>query len=193
MLLRHTIRIKARHQRDRGALSAKHLQGYADMIDTIAELDRVRDACRRLVTTRSMMSAGAAVVPIPGADLVADVGLLTNLLPEISKRFGLDHDQVQKLEPHLAQQALVIASSLGNTMIGRMVTKRIVVALLRRIGARMAAASMAKFVPFAGSAVAATISFGAMKLIGNAHIEDCYKTAQALLPADQRALTNAKR
>ena len=47
------------------------------MIDTIAELDRVRDDCKRLVTTRSMLSAGAAVVPIPGADLVADIGLLT--------------------------------------------------------------------------------------------------------------------
>ena len=44
----------------------------------------------------------------------------------------------------------------------------------------------------AGSAVAATISFGAMKLVGNSHVEDCYKTALALLPADQRALANAK-
>jgi len=86
----------------------------------------------------------------------------------------------------------VMASSLGNTMIGRMVTKRIVVALLRRVGARIAVGSMAKFVPFAGSAVAATISFGAMKLVGNSHVEDCYKTALALLPADQRALVNAK-
>jgi len=31
--------------------------------------------------------------------------------------------------------------------------------------------------------VAAGISFGAMKLVGNAHSEDCYKTARALLPA----------
>ncbi len=161
------------------------------MIQTRTELDRVRDECRRLVTTRSMVSAGAAVVPMPGADLVADVGLLTNLLPQISTRFGLDHDSVQKLEPQIAQQALVIATSLGNTMIGRMVTKRIVIALLRRVGVRMATASMAKFVPFAGSAVAATISFGAMKLIGNAHVEDCYKTALALLPADQKALPAA--
>jgi hypothetical protein len=130
--------------------------------------------------------------PRYGADIVADIGLLTKLLPEISKRFGLDHEQVQKLEPQLAQQALVMASSLGNTMIGRMVTKRIVVALLRRVGARVAVGSMAKFVPFAGSAVAATISFGAMKLVGNSHVEDCYKTALALLPADQRALVNAK-
>ena len=62
----------------------------------------------------------------------------------------------------------------------------------RRVGARVAVGSMAKFIPFAGSAVAATISFGAMKLVGNSHVEDCYKTALALLPANQRALANAK-
>lgn len=160
------------------------------MITSIAELDRIRDECRRMVTKRSVMSAGAAVVPMPGVDIVADIGLLTTLLPEISKRFELDHDQVQKLEPLMAQQVLVMASSMGNTIIGRMVTRRLVTALLKRIGVRMATASVAKYVPFIGSAVAATISFGAMKLVGNAHIEDCYKTAQALI-AQPSALPSA--
>lgn len=158
------------------------------MITSLAELDRIRDETRRLVTNRSLMSAGAAVVPIPGADLVADIGLLTTLLPKISERFQLDHEQVQKMEPHLAQQVFVVASSMGNNMIGRMVTKRIVASLLRRIGTRLAVGSVAKFVPFAGSVVAASISFGAMKLVGNAHIEDCYKTAKALIDTSPRIL-----
>jgi uncharacterized protein (DUF697 family) len=153
------------------------------MITRLEDLERVRTECRALVTKRSLVSAGAAVVPVPGIDLVADVGLLTSLLPQISAKFELDHDQVQKLEPKIAQQVLVMASSMGNNVIGRTVTKRIVTSLLRRVGARVAAGSVAKFVPFIGSAVAAGISFGAMKLVGNAHIEDCYKTARALLPA----------
>ncbi len=152
------------------------------MITSATELDRIRDECRRMVTKRSLVSAGAAVVPVPGVDIVADIGLLTTLLPEISKRFALDHDQVQKLEPLMAQQVLVMASSMGNTIIGRMVTRRLVTALLKRIGVRVATASVAKYVPFIGSAVAATVSFGAMKLVGNAHIDDCHKTALALIP-----------
>jgi len=157
------------------------------MITSLADLDRIRDECRSLVTNRALMSAGAAVVPIPGMDLVADIGLLTTLLPQISERFDLDHAQVEKMDPHLAQQVFVMASSMGNTMIGRMVTKRVVTMLLRRIGARLAVGSVAKFVPFAGSALAASISFGAMKLVGNAHIEDCYKTARTLIePAPTR-------
>lgn len=151
------------------------------MISSLTELDRVRAECRKLVTKRSFMAAGAAVVPIPGADIVADISLLTTMLPEISKRFELDHEQVEKLEPHVAEKILVMASSMGNNLTGRAVTKRIVTALLRRVGKRIAAASIAKYVPLAGSGIAAAIGFGAMKLVGNSHIDDCYRTAKALL------------
>jgi uncharacterized protein (DUF697 family) len=151
------------------------------MISSLKELDRVRAECRKLVTKRSLMAAGAAVVPIPGVDIVADISLLATMLPEISKRFELDHEQVEKLEPQVAEKILVMASSMGNNLIGRTVTKRIVTALLRRVGKRVAAASIAKYVPLAGSGIAAAISFGAMKLVGNSHIDDCYRTAKALL------------
>jgi uncharacterized protein (DUF697 family) len=151
------------------------------MISSLKELDRVRAECRKLVTKRSLMAAGAAVVPIPGVDIVADISLLATMLPEISKRFELDHEQVEKLEPQVAEKILVMASSMGNNLIGRTVTKGIVTALLRRVGKRVAAASIAKYVALAGSGIAAAISFGAMKLVGNSHIDDCYRTAKALL------------
>ncbi len=151
------------------------------MISSVAELDRVRAECRKLVTKRSLIAAGAAIVPIPGADIVADISLLTTMLPEISKRFELDHEQVAKLEPHVAQKVFVMASSMGNNLIGRTVTKRLVTALLRRVGKRVATASVAKYVPFLGSGIAAAVSFGAMKMVGKSHIDDCYRTAKALL------------
>lgn len=158
------------------------------MIRSVAELDRIKTECKKLVTNRSLMSAGAAVIPIPGADIVADIGLLTTLLPEISKRFELDHDQVEKLEPQIAQKVFVLAASMGNNVIGRMVTKRLATALLRRIGMRVATASVAKYVPLVGSGIAAGISFNAMKLVGNSHIEDCYRTAGALLSSQKTDL-----
>lgn len=151
------------------------------MIQSRQELDRVRLDCRRMVTRRSLAAAGAAVVPLPGADIVADVGLLTDMLPRISRAFELDHDSVEKLDPDMAQRVFVVAAGLGNNVIGRLVTRKLVVALLRRMGVRVASASVAKYVPVIGSAVAASIGFGAMKLAGNAHVEDCYRTAVALL------------
>lgn len=38
----------------------------------------------------------------------------------------------------------------------------------------MAIKQVTKYVPFVGQAVSAGISFGAMKYLGNAHIEECY-------------------
>ena len=151
------------------------------MINSVAELDRVRAECRRLVTKRSWMAAGAAVVPIPGADVVADISLLSTMLPEISKRFELDHEQVDKLPPHVAEKVFVMASSMGNNIIGRTVTKRVATMLLKRVGTRVATASVARYVPFVGSALAAAIGFGAMRLVGKSHIEDCYRTAKSML------------
>ena len=58
-------------------------------IDPELDLDKVKAQCQALVKKRAKYSAGAAVVPIPFLDVAIDAGLLTNLLPEISERFGL--------------------------------------------------------------------------------------------------------
>lgn len=158
------------------------------MTQTLADLDAIRAECRRMVTKRAAISAAAAVVPVPGADLIADVGILKVMLPQISERFGLREDQVKTMDATRAQQVLAIAASMGNTVIGRAVSKRVVVALLRRMGVRVATGSVARYVPFIGSAVAATISFGAMKLAGNAHIEDCYATARVVAGLEAAAM-----
>jgi uncharacterized protein (DUF697 family) len=169
---------------DNGNERGRRRQGEARVITTPADLDRVRRDCRRMVTRRALAASAAAVVPVPGADLVADIGLLANMLPRISKAFELDHDSVEKLDPEIAEKIFVIAASLGNNVIGRFVSRKVAIGLLRRIGVRVASASVARYVPLIGSAFAASVSFGAMKLAGNAHIEDCYRTARALLPSD---------
>lgn len=152
-------------------------------ITSIAELDRVRDEARKLVTKRALVSAGASAVPVPGADLIVDANILTKLLPDISSRFGLSERQVQALEPDRAKQVLLIAANLGNGVIGRSITRRVVTMLIRRVGARYASKSLLRFVPFAGQVAAAGISFGAMKLVGNSHIDDCYETVRRTLVA----------
>jgi uncharacterized protein (DUF697 family) len=151
------------------------------MTRDVAELDRIRSECRKLVTTRALAAAATSVIPIPGIDIAADVGLLTSLLSKVNERFGLSERQIQRLDPHTGEKALLIAAGLGNGVIGRAVSKRIVSVLLRRVAKRLAVGSAAKYVPFAGSALAAGLGFTAMKLAGNAHIEDCYRTARALL------------
>ncbi len=112
-----------------------------------------------------------------------DVGLLTSLLKRINERFGLSEQQVERMDPGAVRKVLLVAAGLGNGAIGRALSRQIVSMVLKRVAKRLAVGSAAKFVPFAGSALAAGLGFSAMKLAGNAHIEDCYRTALALLDA----------
>ena len=41
----------------------------------------------------------------------------------------------------------VIAASLGNNLIGRLVTQKLAISLLRRVGVRVPSASVARYVP----------------------------------------------
>lgn len=153
----------------------------------LAELNAVRDECKALVTRRAGISAAAAAVPIPGMDIGADITLLLDMIPAINRRFGLTPDQIDQLDPKLKKVVVVAVTSLGSDLIGKRVTKELVIQVLKRIGIRVTSKSVAKFIPLVGQALAAGVSFGAMKMVGNAHVEDCYRVAQQLLLADQRA------
>lgn len=149
---------------------------------TLEELEALRAECKAMVTKRAGLSAGAAVLPIPGLDLGTDLSLLIEMLPAINRKFGLTPEQIDGLDPQTKQIIFVAATSLGNTLIGRWVTQQLVMQMLQRLGVRVATKTMAKFVPFIGQALAASISFGAMKMLGNAHVDDCFAVArQALL------------
>ena len=71
-------------------------------------------------------------------------------------------------------------------MAGKYITKTLIMTLLSKMGVKVASKSVAKFVPFVGSAVAGGISFSAMTYMGNRHIEECYQIALAALENERR-------
>ncbi|MCL7462437.1 hypothetical protein [Pseudomonas sp. NW5] len=150
---------------------------------TLEQLDALRAECRAMVTRRAGISAGAAVLPIPGLDLGTDLALLIELLPAINRKFGLAAEQVRGLDPQLQRLILLGATSLGNNLIGQLITRQLVTQALKGIGVRIGTRTAARLVPVLGQAVAASVSFGAMKLLGNAHVEDCYRVARDALLA----------
>lgn len=152
------------------------------LITSIEELDAIRVECKTMVTKRAGLSATAAVIPIPGVDFGADVALLRDIVHKVNQKFGLSHEQIELLEPQLKGVILISITSVGSSLLGKMITKNIVSLLVKRAGARVAIKGIVKFVPFLGQAAAASISFGVMKKVGNAHINDCYDIAkQAVL------------
>ena len=148
---------------------------------TLEELDAVRASCRALVNSRSGASALVAAIPLPGPDVAADISILMEMIPAINRRFGLAPDQVAELSPAIQGVVLASISRVSSTLVGRALTKELVVILLKRIGVRIAAKSAARFVPLLGSVVSAGISFAAMRMVGNKHVDDCHAVAKAAI------------
>lgn len=147
------------------------------------EIEETRQRCRRLVRRRAAMSAGVAAVPIPGMDVAADLRLFTMLIDDVNREFGLSADQIDRLQPKFRLIAYEAAISIGGMLVGKVITKELVLSLVRRSGAKLLARQATRIVPLAGQAVSAAIGFFAFRQIGYQHVDACAKVAQELLMA----------
>jgi len=140
--------------------------------------------CRRLVTKRALVAAGVAMVPVPGLDWLTDVGILVKLLPEINRAFGLTPEQIERLAPDRKLVVYKAISTGGGMLVGKFITRQLVIETLKLVGVRLTTQQAAKFVPIAGQAVSALLTFGALKYVCEQHIRQCQSVAQQLaLPA----------
>ena len=151
---------------------------------TADEIDAVARHCRRRVNRRALVAAGVAALPIPGLDWLTDIGVLVSLLPDISEAFGLTPEQVERLAPERRVVVYKAISTAGGMVLGRLVTRELVLTLLRKLGVRLSAQQAAKYVPVAGQAVSAALTFSALKYVCEQHIRQCMRVASLLaLPA----------
>ena len=148
---------------------------------THKDLEAIRTECRSMVKSRAFASGGTSLIPLLGTDVVADVGILMQLLPAINEKFGLAKEDVEGMDAETKAAFYGLVLSMGSAVIGRIVTREVVIKLLQKVGVRMATKQMARFVPFAGQALSAVLSFSAMRYVGNKHTEDCYQVALKLL------------
>jgi hypothetical protein len=149
---------------------------------TRAELDAAAARCRAMVTRRALVSAGAVLVPLPlpGLDIAADVALLTQLIPAINREFGLTPEQIDELNPALKVLVYKAIVAFGGAMVGRLITRELVMQALVKVGMRVTTKTAARLVPLAGQAVAAGLSYSAMRFVGSAHIRDCRRVIEAI-------------
>jgi uncharacterized protein (DUF697 family) len=148
---------------------------------TRRDIDAIARACRKLATRRALISAGASVVPVPGVDVAVDVGVLLSMIEDINAAFGLTPEQIELLAPRRKAFAYKAVMAVGSALVGRVVTRELVIRLLKTVGVRLTAKQAAKAVPFAGQVVAASLGFAALKYLGDRHIEDCVQVADTLL------------
>ena len=153
--------------------------------DSIA---RIAGRCRKIVNRRALLAAGVAMVPVPGVDWITDVGVLVKVLPEISTAFGLSQAQVERLAPDRRLMVYKAVSAGGSMVLGRLVTREVVLMLLKTVGVRLSAQQAAKYLPVAGQLVSAALTFSALRYVCNQHILQCEAVArQLMLPAPAKA------
>lgn len=149
-----------------------------------AGLAAVAARCRRLVKHRALFAAGVALVPLPGLDWVTDIGVLLKLLPDINRAFGLSPDQIERLAPERQLVVYKAISTGGGLLVGRLVTRELVLSLLKLVGVRLSAQQAAKYVPLAGQAVSAALTYSALQYVCEQHIRQCMAVvSQLMLPA----------
>lgn len=153
---------------------------------TSPHIDAATRRCRQIIKRRALVSAAAAFVPIPAIDLAVDLGTLISMLDEINTEFGLSPAQIELLAPQRRLSAYQAIAALGSSTIGRIVSREVLTVALKRVAGRVAAKSVLRFVPLAGQAVAAAISYGAIKFIGDRHLADCVAVAEQLAPPRRR-------
>jgi uncharacterized protein (DUF697 family) len=169
-------------------LARKPALDWAVVPATTREIDAVVRHCRRLVSRRAMLAAGVSIVPLPGIDWVTDVAVLMRLIPDINHAFGLTPAQIERLAPDRRVVVYKAISAGGGMLIGKLVTRDVVMKLLRLVGVRLTTQQAAKYVPIAGQAVSAALTYSSLRYVCEQHIQQCVAVSkQLLLPAPTAA------
>ncbi|MGE0496815.1 MAG: hypothetical protein AB7I35_00755 [Ramlibacter sp.] len=134
---------------------------------------------RQLLNRRALVAAAAGAVPVPGLDWMVDAALLTRLIPEINAVFGLTPAQLDQLTPNKREQIQKATALVGSTLIGRFITRDLVMRAAKTVGLRLSTAQAAKFVPLAGQAVSAVMGYTTLRYLGEEHLKDCVRVARA--------------
>lgn len=159
----------------------KQVEGVAEAPDRWEETAR---QCRKWVSRRALVAAGVAAVPLPGVDLLTDVAVLVALLPRINAAFGLSPAQIERLAPQRQIVVYKAISAAGGLLVGQVVTRELVLKLLKLVGVRLTTQQAAKYVPLAGQAVSAALTYSALRYVCEQHIRQCLAVARQLqLPA----------
>lgn len=165
------------------ATSSSSLQLAAGDPALLAAVQRAR----KLLNRRALAGAAASAVPVPGLDWLVDAALLSKLIPAINQEFGLTPEQLDRLPRHKREQVQKAVSVVGSMVIGKFITRDLVIRAAATVGKRLTVKQAAKYVPLAGQALSALIGYTAIRYLGEQHIRDCVqvcKQAGLALPGE---------
>ncbi|HAA06565.1 MULTISPECIES: hypothetical protein [Acinetobacter] len=161
------------------------LDKFPDQIDPSLNLEQIREECLELIKKRAYMSAGAAVIPVPFLDVLIDVGILSQLIPEINARFSLAPERVSVFDPKTKQVQWDELRKRGVQFSGFVVARTAVKKSINNVAAKYITKQVTKFIPLGGQLIAASLGYFVMKKVAEAHVEDSYKLAKNIQQKQQ--------
>ena len=138
-----------------------------------------------MARNRARAAAAMAAVPIPGVGIASDVALLLQLIPAVNRKFGLAPEQLAQLDSPIRIVVQRTLRRAGARFVGVAVTREMIVDALARMSVQLAAESVVKYIPVAGSVVAGTIAYHAFRTVAYAHVEDCTRVVRELLETNE--------
>lgn len=156
------------------------IQKLPETIDPDLNLEKIKKECEALVKKRAKLSAGVAIVPVPFFDVAVDAGMLTQLLPQISERFGLISERNTAIDLESKDVHWNEVKDRAIDFAGLMATRGVVKKTVQNFGGRIVAKQVTKFIPLGGQMVAATMGYMIFKKIATDHINECYRLAKKI-------------
>lgn len=133
---------------------------------------------RKMLNRRALAGAAASAVPLPGVDWLVDAALLSKLIPAINEEFGLTPDHLLRLPKRRQEQVEKAVGVVGSMVIGKFITRDLVIRLAMTVGKRLTIKQATKYVPLAGQAISALIGYTAIRYLGEQHIRDCVEVCK---------------
>lgn len=153
---------------------------HTEYISPNVDLKKVRRECLDLVKKRAYISAGVAIVPIPFFDVLVDVSILSQLIPEINQRFGLSAERVSVYDPKTKTIYWDELRKRGVEFSGLFASRVAVKSSMQGFMTKLLTKQVSKFVPLGGQIVAASLGYIIMKKIAEAHVDEAYQTAKRI-------------
>lgn len=139
-------------------------------------LEEKKKACQKYIILAAGVAAANGANPIPGLDIALDTSILLSLFQKIRSYYALDEDTVKTVDTKAMSQISQTAKKVV-----KYATRDGVLFLIKKFAGRSTAKQASKYIPFVGSAIAASIGFSITLTAGNSYLDECHTLAEAIM------------
>lgn len=133
-------------------------------------LRRSSNSANEDIDTYKKMASANGLNPLFGADIAVDIGIYFKMFSDIRERYEIEDNDLN------LYYAIPVAKKLAELL-----TKNGVMLLIKSFGTRFTAKTILKYIPFAGQAASAAISWKMAKAAGDDYNDKCHDLANRVM------------